>query len=114
MNHLGVSGYRAKQGLVTQAREQIEAGVSAQGFTVLGRPQLGIIAFARDDLDCAAIWAKLRERGWFTGMVTEPRGLQLMLSPIHAEVADLYLADLAWAVAAVKAGKLEAAPARYA
>jgi glutamate/tyrosine decarboxylase-like PLP-dependent enzyme len=114
MNHLGVSGYRAKQGLVTQAREQIEAGVSTQGFTVLGRPQLGIIAFARDDLDCAAIWGKLRERGWFTGMVTEPRGLQLMLSPIHAEVAGTYLADLAWAVEAAKAGKLEAAPARYA
>jgi len=114
MNHLGVEGYRAKQGLVTQARETIEAGVKALGFTVLGRPQLGLIAFTRDDIDCAAIWAKLRERGWFTGMVTEPRGLQLMLSPIHAEVAETYLADLAWAVEAVRGGdKVEAEPARY-
>jgi len=114
MNHLGVAGYRAKQGLVTQARERIEAGVQAQGFTVLGRPQLGLIAFTRDDLDCAAVWAKLRERGWFTGMVTEPRGLQLMLSPIHAQVAETYLADLAWAVDAVRAGdKVAAGEARY-
>ena len=114
MNHLGVEGYRDKQGLVTQARARIEAGVQAQGFTVLGRPQLGLIAFTRDDVDCAAIWAKLRERGWFTGMVTEPRGLQLMLSPIHAEVAETYLADLAASVEAVRGGaKIEAAPARY-
>jgi sphinganine-1-phosphate aldolase len=114
MNHLGVQGYCAKQGQVTDARSRIEAGVQAQGFTVLGRPQLGLIAFTRDDLDCAAIWAKLRERGWFTGMVTEPRGLQLMLSPIHAQVAETYLADLAWAVEAMRGeAKTEAAPARY-
>jgi glutamate/tyrosine decarboxylase-like PLP-dependent enzyme len=113
MNHLGVEGYRAKQGLVVQARARIEAGVEAQGFRVLGRPQLGLIAFTRDDVDCAAVWGRLRERGWFTGMVTEPRGLQLMLSPIHAGVADDYLSDLAWAVETVRGGKVEAAPARY-
>jgi sphinganine-1-phosphate aldolase len=114
MSHLGVAGYRKKQGLVTQAREQIEAGVKAQGFTIMGAPQLGLMAFTRDDLDCVAVWAKLRERGWFTGMVTEPRGLQLMLSPVHAEVAELYLTDLAWAVGSVLAApKAEAAEARY-
>ena len=113
MSFLGVAGYRAKQGLVTGARSRIEAGVQAQGFSVLGKPQLGLIAFTRDDMDCAAIWARLRERGWFTGMVTEPRGLQLMLSPVHAEVAETYLADLAWAVEAVRGGAKVAAEARY-
>jgi glutamate/tyrosine decarboxylase-like PLP-dependent enzyme len=113
MRHLGVEGYRAKQGMVTQARERIEAGVIAQGFTVLGRPQLGLMAFTRGDLDCPAVWGKLRERGWFTGMVTEPRGLQLMLSPIHAEVADVYLADLAWAVEAATGTTHAGAEARY-
>ena len=114
MNHLGVEGYRAKQGLVTQARAAIEAGVRAQGFTVMGAPQLGLIAFTRDDLDCPAVWGKLRERGWFTGMVTEPLGLQLMLSPIHAQVTDDYLADLAWAVEAASGGaKTESAEVRY-
>jgi sphinganine-1-phosphate aldolase len=113
MNHLGVEGYRAKQALVVQARARIEAGVQALGFAVLGRPQLGLIAFTRQDVDCAAVWGKLREKGWFTGMVTEPRGLQLMLSPIHAELVDSYLADLDWAVEAVRGGKVEAAAARY-
>ncbi|HEX4183321.1 MAG TPA: pyridoxal-dependent decarboxylase [Caulobacteraceae bacterium] len=114
MNHLGVAGYRAKQGQVTQARAAIEDGVKAMGFTVLGRPQLGLIAFTREDVDCAAICGKLRERGWFIGMVTEPRGLQLMLSPIHVEVSGLFLADLQWAVDTVRGGdKVEAAPSRY-
>ncbi|MFZ5718637.1 MAG: pyridoxal-dependent decarboxylase [Pseudomonadota bacterium] len=109
MNVLGVAGYREKQGQVTAARERIETGVRDLGFTVLGRPQLGIVAFTRDDLDCLAIWAKLRERGWFTSVTTEPRSLHLMLSPFHAQVADQYLNDLAWAVDELKSGS--AAPA---
>jgi sphinganine-1-phosphate aldolase len=111
MNFLGVEGYRRKHALVTEARRRIEAGVEALGFTVLGRPQLGIVAFTRTDVDCVALWAKLRARGWFTGVTTEPKSLHLMLSPIHAEVADEYLADLAWALGAV-AGPAEA-EARY-
>ena len=98
MNFLGVEGYRAKQGLVVATRERIEAGVRALGFTVLGAPQLGIVAFSHPRANNLAIWSKLRERGWFTSMTTEPMGLHLMLSPFHAEVADTYLADLAWAL----------------
>jgi glutamate/tyrosine decarboxylase-like PLP-dependent enzyme len=113
MNHLGVDGYRAKQALVVAAREKIEAGVTAQGFRVLGRPQLGIVAFAHPDVDGAAIWTRLRERGWFIGMTTEPRGLQLMLSPVHAEVAETFLTDLAWASDAARDGRGDAATARY-
>jgi sphinganine-1-phosphate aldolase len=113
MNVLGVSGYREKQARVVAAREAIQAGVEALGFAVLGRPQLGLIAFTREDLDCGALWGKLRERGWFTSLTTEPRSLHLMLSPIHAEVAGQYLADLAWAVQAVREAPVPAAEARY-
>jgi sphinganine-1-phosphate aldolase len=101
MNFLGIEGYRAKHALVTQARETIAAGVEALGFTVLGRPQLGILAFTRSDVDCVALWAKLRERGWFTGVTTEPKSLHLMLSPVHAQVAGEYLADVKWALGEV-------------
>ena len=111
MNFLGVAGYREKQALVTRARETIAAGVEALGFTVLGAPQLGIIAFTRSDVDCVALWAKLRERGWFTGVTTEPKSLHLMLSPIHAQVAQTYLADLAWAMETIPG--VAAPEARY-
>jgi glutamate/tyrosine decarboxylase-like PLP-dependent enzyme len=105
MNFLGVAGYREKQGQVTAARGTIEAGVQKLGFRVLGRPALGIVAFTHDALDCLTVWSKLRERGWFTSVTTEPRSLHLMLSPFHAQVADQYLADLAWAVDCLKAGE---------
>jgi sphinganine-1-phosphate aldolase len=114
MNFLGVEGYRAKQGAVTATRERIEVGVRALGFTVLGTPQLGLVAFSHPDVNNLAIWSKLRERGWFTNMTTEPMGLHLMLSPFHAEVADVYLTDLAWALGEVRgAAQPAVGEARY-
>ncbi|MBI1262700.1 MAG: aminotransferase class V-fold PLP-dependent enzyme [Rhizobiales bacterium] len=104
MNFLGVDGYRAKHGQVTEAREKIQAGVEKLGFKVMGNPQLGIIAFTHEEMDPFAVWGKLFERGWFTSLTTEPKGLHLMLSPFHLKVADTYLDDLAWAVDEVKAG----------
>ncbi|MBX3492396.1 MAG: aspartate aminotransferase family protein [Parvibaculum sp.] len=104
MNFLGVEGYRAKHKLVTDARAAIETGVTKLGFRILGRPQLGLIAFTHDEVDPFAVWGKLFERGWFTSLTTEPKGLHLMLSPFHAQVTDTYLADLEWALGEVKAG----------
>jgi sphinganine-1-phosphate aldolase len=114
MNFLGVEGYRAKQGAVTATRERIEVGVRALDFTVLGTPQLGLVAFSHPEANNFAIWSKLRERGWFTSMTTEPMGLHLMLSPFHAEVADVYLTDLAWALGEVRgAAQPAVGEARY-
>lgn len=105
MNYLGVEGYRAKHKQVTDAREKIEAGVTAMGFRVLGKPQVGIVAFTHDEADCMAIWAKIYERGWVTSVTTEPPSLHLMLSPFHLQVTDAYLEDVKWALEEVKAGK---------
>jgi len=99
MHFLGVEGYREKQRAVTDARAMIEAGVKALGFHVLGRPQLGIVAFTHERVDCLKLYARLHKRGWFTAALLEPRALHLMLSPKHAEVADQYLADLGAALA---------------
>ncbi len=105
MNFLGVEGYRAKHQQVTQAREIIQSGVEAMGFTVMGKPQLGLLAFSHPTLDAFAIWGKLFERGWFTSLTTQPKGLHLMLSPFHLQVAGTYLADLAWALDEIKSGQ---------
>lgn len=114
MNVLGVAGYREKQGLVCRARERIEAGVQALGFEVLGRPMLGLIAFRHPEAETLALYAAMRARGWFTSFTSEPPSLHLMLSPKHAEVSDAYLADLAAALADVKAGvTAERVEARY-
>jgi len=87
--------------------------VRAQGYAVVGKPQLGIVAFTREDVDCFAVLKGLFERGWVTSAITAPKGLHLMLSPVHADVADLYLADLAAATQDARSGKTGVASARY-
>ncbi|MFA7264276.1 MAG: aspartate aminotransferase family protein [Caulobacter sp.] len=114
MQVLGVDGYRAKHGEVTRAREIIEAGVRERGFSVVGAPRLGIIAFTREDVDCLAILGKLYERGWVTSAITRPRGLHLMLSPVHLTVADRYLDDLDWATGAARGQSGKGAGVGYA
>jgi hypothetical protein len=64
-------------------------------------------------VNCLGVWGKLRERGWFTGVTTEPPSLHLMLSPFHAAVTDAYLTDLAWALAAVAGSTASPQDARY-
>jgi len=94
MHFLGVEGYRAKQGMVTQAREKIEVGVKRLGFRVLGQPQLGIVSFAHDEADVFQLLGKLHGKGWITACNLDPKALHLMLSPVHLAAADVYLRDL--------------------
>ncbi|HMO43379.1 MAG TPA: aspartate aminotransferase family protein, partial [Phenylobacterium sp.] len=63
-----------------------------------------IVAFTRDDVNPLAVLKKLYERGWVTSAVTDPPGLHLMLSPVHNQVVDAYLSDLAWATDAARGG----------
>ena len=104
MNFLGVSGYRLKQGQVTEARQAIEAGVRRLGFEVLGNPLLGIVAFTHRELDVFAIYRQMYRKGWFASLTTTPPALHLMLSPFHLSVTDLYLKDLAGSLKAVAEG----------
>ena len=108
MNYLGIEGYKAKHKLVTDARSTIEDGVKALGFEILGTPQVGIVAFSHPTENVFAIYKQMYKRGWFTSLTTEPRSLHLMLSPFHAEVTDVYLADLESSLQQVKAGDTDA------
>ena len=115
LHYLGESGYREKARQLCDTRERIARGVAAQGLRVLGDPRLGIVAYTADDLDVFAVWGHLARRGWMTALCTEPKAIHLMLSPAHAQVADVYLADLAHALAEVRAGASSAdVRARYA
>lgn len=117
LHYLGVAGYREKARLVTETRRKLMDAIDAiEPLRTYGRPKLGLFAYGSDSLPPFAIWAKLKARGWFTGVVTKPPGIHLMLSPAHARVADRYLEDLAAAVAEVASGDTTGATtaARYA
>jgi glutamate/tyrosine decarboxylase-like PLP-dependent enzyme len=109
MHYLGIEGYRQKARAVTETRHEIS---NIDGLSPVGTPQLGLFAFGSDTLDIYAVWGRLLQRGWFTGLLTEPKAIHLMLSPAHAEFADEYLADLRDAVAEVAATGATAADTR--
>lgn len=85
----------------------------------LGDPRLALIAFGPEDgdeLNIFAVWKSLHDRGWFSGVVANPNGIHMMLSPSHEEVADEYLRDLGEAVAEARGGAANGPnpPVRYA
>ncbi|MSV35579.1 MAG: aminotransferase class V-fold PLP-dependent enzyme [Bryobacterales bacterium] len=56
---------------------QIEAGVRAKGYEVLGEPNAGIVSFRKAGVDSAAVCASLRERS----IITAPRAGWVRTSP---------------------------------
>jgi sphinganine-1-phosphate aldolase len=119
LHYLGVEGYREKTRRILNARRLITQGVEALGLRVLGDPRLALIAFGPapgDDLSIFGVWKGMHERGWFSGVVQDPNGIHLMLSPSHDEVAETYLKDLEAAIAGARGddSNQQQAPTRYA
>ena len=119
LQYLGVEGYRERTRRILAARERIVDGLDALGLRLLGDPRLALLAFGAregDDLPIFGVWKGLHDRGWFSGVVQDPNGIHLMLSPSHDEVAEDYLADLALAVQEARGepAATGATPVRYA
>jgi sphinganine-1-phosphate aldolase len=105
MHYLGVEGYCAKAKLVTDTRAKLMAAIDGiDGLHNYGDPKLGLFAYGAERANIFAIWGALKAKGWFTGVITEPQGIQLMLSPAHAAVSDEYISDLKEAFASASGG----------
>ena len=116
LHYLGVEGYREKARIVCETRARMMAAINAlPELRTYGEPQLGLFIFGSDTLDPFQVYGRMLARGWFSGVVTEPRAIHQMLSPAHAEVVDEYVEDLEAAVAEVKRGDTDSSPisARY-
>lgn len=105
MNYLGVEGYRRLQGQVCDTRQYIQNGLQEMGFEIVGNPMLGLMAFLHPDHHAFALYGEIYRRGWFTSVTKEPPSLHLMLSPMHKNFADAYLADLKDSLKTLDAGK---------
>lgn len=95
VHYLGESGYREKARQVCAAREKLTEGIARlPELLTYGEPNLSIMLYGSESLDPFALYGRMLKRGWFSGVVTDPRAVHLMLAPCHLEVADSYLADL--------------------
>lgn len=107
LHYLGVDGYRERTRRILSARRQILDGLPALGLRVYGDPRLALLAFGPeegDSLNIYAVWKSMHDRGWFSGVVANPSGIHMMLSPSHEEVAGDYLRDLGEAVSEARQG----------
>jgi len=105
LQHLGERGYlRIAETVMRTRRNLLEAlaGVDP-GLHVWGEPDLWAVGIGSRGYDIHAVADRLAVRGWWPGRIREPRGIHLMITPVHAGVIEEYLADLGAAVREVKA-----------
>jgi glutamate/tyrosine decarboxylase-like PLP-dependent enzyme len=95
--HLGADGDRAKAAQVRDAGRVFTAGIEAiDRLSITHEPDIPVFEFTATDGSILAIADGMDRRGWH--LDRQQGGLHLMLSPVHAQVADAFLADLAAAV----------------
>lgn len=105
MNHLGRAGYRDCARRIMAARQTIAAGIAAIPGLAALPGEHAILVFRSTDpaLPIGRLAAALDARGWLVSRQLEPDGIHLHLNPLHAEVADEYVAELRAAAAEARA-----------
>jgi glutamate/tyrosine decarboxylase-like PLP-dependent enzyme len=99
MSHLGVEGYLDITRSLLATLDRVRAGIDALApLEVVGDPIGPVLALRSDAIDLYAVGDVMDDRGWSLNRNTDPRGLHLMLSPVHGTVVDELLADLIYAV----------------
>src|SRR5262249_34300439 len=112
MNHLGIEGYTAIMGELTETVGRVRGAVDGfDGVEVLGDPVGPVLSLRSASVDLFAVADVMDDRGWHLNRNTDPPGLHLMLSPAHGAVVDELLADLADAMA--NHGESRGKTARY-
>ncbi|UPY37143.1 aminotransferase class V-fold PLP-dependent enzyme [Sediminicoccus sp. KRV36] len=106
MRHLGQAGYLDCARRIREARSVIAAGIQTiPGLEVLPGEHAILVYRSHDPgLPIGRVATILDGRGWLVSRQQEPDGIHLHLNPLHAEVAEEYLADLRLAVAEARAG----------
>lgn len=111
-NYLGMDGYLELMRGLMVTTSKIRAGIEAiPGMRILGKPIGPLLTFTSDTVDSYAVCDLMDDRGWNLDRNINPNALHMMISPLHAQVADEFVSDLAWAVA--NAGESRGVEARY-
>jgi hypothetical protein len=103
MHYLGEEGYLALADQVMKTALKLRARVAAiPGLQVLGEPIMSIMAIGSDRLNVYEVGDEMAVQGWHLDRQQFPPSLHVTVTPAHAQVADLFLEDLARAAATVR------------
>jgi glutamate/tyrosine decarboxylase-like PLP-dependent enzyme len=103
LNYLGEEGYLAIADTVMKTVTVLRDGIAAiDGVSVLGDPEMSVLAIGSDRVNVYEVADELATRGWHMDRQQHPPSLHLTVTHAHAEVVDQFLLDLAQAVAQVR------------
>jgi glutamate/tyrosine decarboxylase-like PLP-dependent enzyme len=104
---MGEDGYLGKAQQAYEASQQLRKGIAAiDGLRVLGRdPMSTIVTWSHDDdaVNVYAVADQMQAKGWSVDRQQHPASIHCTCNASNLPVIDAYLADLAEAVAHVRA-----------
>ncbi|MGB9639460.1 MAG: pyridoxal phosphate-dependent decarboxylase family protein [Anaerolineales bacterium] len=105
MHAFGHQGYLENARIIMETTGKIMDGIqSIPDLEIVGKPQSSIFAYRSKNplLNIYAVGDQLENKGWHVDRMQKPMALHAMVTPLHAKVADQFLADLREAVEYVK------------
>ncbi|MCE8007160.1 aminotransferase class V-fold PLP-dependent enzyme [Aestuariivita sp.] len=99
LNHLGSVGYaRAADRLATMTDAYVADIQAIDGMQMWAKPDMSLINFGSHIHDMTKVAAQMTQRGWLTTLTRRPVGIHIMMSLLHEEPRQQYVADLRAAV----------------
>ncbi|RMG99543.1 MAG: aspartate aminotransferase family protein [Chloroflexi bacterium] len=100
LKFLGEDGYLEITKKVMETVMNIRAGIAnIPGITILGNPEMGVMALAGEGVDIYEVGDEMGLRGWHLDRQQFPPSLHLTINALHVGMEQAFLDDLAVAVA---------------
>ena len=99
VKYLGIEGYKRLAEKVLKARNTIYYGLKELGFESVGKVESSVLALYNKDVDLIGFVSNIKKLGWYVSLQRGlkehgiPDNIHLVISPIHADVADAFLSD---------------------
>lgn len=104
MMALGEDGYMEIARIIMDTSRKLQEGINAiPGVHILGKPDMSVFTFGSDEVDAYAVADALDARGWAIDRQQNPVCLHMMITPVHAQIVDDFVADVRQAVEQVRA-----------
>ncbi len=95
MKFLGASGYLELTRRVTATADCLRKGIEEiPGLTIQGKPVMSVFTYISSNGNIGSIVESMKAKGWFVRPSSNPPSIHVVVTPMHARVADEYLEDL--------------------
>jgi len=100
LQHLGEQGYLEIVEKIMKITNRLKEGIQAiDGLSILGKPDMSVLAFTIEKANVFALGEEMERRGWH--LDRQPDGLHIMVTPVHEKIIEPFLQDLKESAAVV-------------